>query len=300
MSDTILGVIIGGAFGFLGASIGILGNYILQHFKNRQVRISEIRKRLIGDRIQTSDIKFLIRSQRNRKKTISDKENMVDLSSSDFKGASLAGVDMRNVNLYRALMQQVILMKANLSYSNLHEANLEEAILVEAKMKGVNLFEANLTKTNMWRSNFSNSDMTKVKLINAHCPYANFEGVVLDRAVLKNANMFGVNFKNADLRYCDFSGACLQGAYLEGAGTTKHECNTIYLNKETILPDGSNWTEQDDFNRFTDKNHPSFWKPEHPFSLHVLEHEKREAVSEKLKRNIILASKLQVGDSPNH
>ena len=78
------------------------------------------------------------------------------------------------------------------------------------------------------------------------------------------------NLENADIRYCDLSGALLFCAYFEGA-----TFENVTFDENTILPDAvevgwddserqifdKHWTPDTDMSRYTDPNHPDFWKP---------------------------------------
>jgi uncharacterized protein YjbI with pentapeptide repeats len=58
----------------------------------------------------------------------------------------------------------------------------------------------------------------------------------------------------ANLGEVNLGGANLQGAILKRAN----------LDEFTILPDGTKWTPDTDMARFTDPDHPDFWRPEEP------------------------------------
>ena len=119
-------------------------------------------------------------------------------------------------------LQGAQLAGANLPKADLIAANLQEADLVRANLQGAHLFMANLQ-----RANLSDADLRET---------------VLGRADLQGAGLDGTDLQRATL-----IGANLQGAT---------------LNENTILPDGTKWTQDTDMARFTDPKHPDFWRPD--------------------------------------
>lgn len=107
--------------------------------------------------------------------------------------------------------------------------NLYAASLVDADLSGQNLARVNLRHANLRGANLT---------------YANLIG-----ANLTCAHMDGVTLVLAHLHGADLTGATLKGANLYG----------VHCDEDTILPDGSNWSEDTDFARFTDPDHPDFW-----------------------------------------
>jgi DNA-directed RNA polymerase subunit RPC12/RpoP len=143
-----------------------------------------------------------------------------------FVKADLEGADLRDINL----------QGGSLRHANLHKADLSGAAL-----QGVNLFEADLSGANLTRAN----------LRRAEPRYANLEGANLRLADLRNAKMFA-----ADLQGANLSGANLQGADIREA----------LFDRQTTLPDDTGWTPDADTARFTDPEHPSFWRSSEPAS----------------------------------
>jgi hypothetical protein len=79
---------------------------------------------------------------------------------------------------------------------------------------------------------------------------ANVTGATLTRADLHQANLTDIKLHRADLH-----GACLWGAHLVSHGGRQP------FDKDTVLPDESRWDgKQDSWRRFTDPNHPQFWR----------------------------------------
>ncbi len=89
MSDALLGALIGGASALLGGIVvQILINW-REEGKAKQGRLREVRVRLVGEPIQTSEVIDFIRLQRKRKWPC-----FWEREKPDLKGAILAGTTM--------------------------------------------------------------------------------------------------------------------------------------------------------------------------------------------------------------
>ncbi len=137
--------------------------------------------------------------------------------------------------LYDGSLQGAHLIGADLQDAELVAANLEGAVLVGANLQDVDLWNANLQGADLWN--------------------ANLQGVKL-----AGANLQGANLRNANLQGADLWEANLQGADLYH---TQFDENTILpdavWNNETGAPEG-NWTPDTDMERFTNPEHPDFWR----------------------------------------
>lgn len=107
---------------------------------------------------------------------------------------------------------------------------LRGADLSLANLEGANLWQANLERANLWR------------------------------ASLKGANLWQANLKGADLRKADLT-ADLGKANLERA-----DLREAKFSKTTLLPDQTRWTPETDMERFTNPEHPDFWRSDDPES----------------------------------
>ena len=100
---------------------------------------------------------------------------------------------------------------------------------------------------------------------------ANLWKANLARADLGWAILWYTNLEGADLRKANLEGADLHDANLEGA-----ELQGATFDENTVLPDSdydsdteehsSTWTPETDMTRFTDTNHPDFWRSGDPDS----------------------------------
>lgn len=149
--------------------------------------------------------------------------------------------------LYDGTLKRAVLRSANLQEARLFSANLEGANLSFANLQGAHLEWANLQGVNLFYANLQETPLEWINLQGANLYVANLEG-----AHLSFANLQGANLSNANLR-----GASLGGALFD---------------EETVLPDAefndgtqewtSMWTPNTDMNRFTNPDHPNFWRPE--------------------------------------
>ena len=77
-------------------------------------------------------------------------------------------------------------------------------------------------------------------------------------AVLHAKGELGLNedFPHEGILGTIFTGADLAGAQLDSAT----------YDEKTVLPDGTFWTAGTDMTRFTDPDHPAFWRSDDPAS----------------------------------
>lgn len=130
-----------------------------------------------------------------------------------------------------------------LTKADLTLANLKAVGLVGANLSGAILSGANLEDATLWDANFQ---------------YVLWGSANLKKARLSGANLEGSRFDNAKL----------QGAILSGANLMNAKFLRTTFDEETILPDNSYWKPDIDPNltRFTDPNHPQFWRSTDPSS----------------------------------
>ena len=112
---------------------------------------------------------------------------------------------------------------------------IDDGSLKNAKLMGANLFEAFLNGG----VDLSGVDLSEATLHRADLTDSNLENATLNQADLRGSLLFGTKLFNATLREANLEGAV--------------------FDENTILPDGTHWTEETDMTRFTDPNHPDFW-----------------------------------------
>jgi hypothetical protein len=184
---------------------------------------------------------------------------------------SLRGVDLARANLPMGDLSRAVLPKATLTQSN-----LREALLLEADLQGADLSGSVLQAAFMSRVNLNGAKLTGVDL--------------------EEANLSGANLGGADLSGANLVGADLSNANLEGADLTDAR-----INEATRLPDKVNWAPYSDMARFTDAQHPGFWRsidPESPAYRPEVVSVSADAYQESLATIGILSRRSKSAEEP--
>lgn len=134
-------------------------------------------------------------------------------------------------------LKWVRLGRANLEGADLKEAQLVGAKLEYALLKGAELYSANLAGTDLFGANLSEADFFETELAEADLSGANLAKADLTRANLERTNLSDSNLIGAYLLEINLEEAVLFG---------------------TILPDGTEWTEEVDMGRFINEEHPEY------------------------------------------
>jgi hypothetical protein len=135
--------------------------------------------------------------------------------------------------------------------ASLRQANLQGAGLRKANLQGADLGDANLQEAGLRDANLHGADLSWTNLQGTDLSWANLQGVGLSRANLRGAYLEGANLYGADLQKADLQEADLADATFD---------------EKTVLPDDepfgerSYWTPETDMARFTDSDHPNFWR----------------------------------------
>jgi hypothetical protein len=149
---------------------------------------------------------------------------LLDLGSTDLRGASLIGAHLENARFYRAHLEEAFLAEAHLKGAYLVEAHLEGAHLVEAHLEEANLIGAHLEGAFLSRTHLEGA-----QLMLAH----------LDEARLVDTHLEGARLMQAHLEGAFLIRAHLEGADLEGVtGLKQEQLDRAYGNAETRLPEG--------------------------------------------------------------
>lgn len=119
--------------------------------------------------------------------------------------------------------------------------------LKAAQLSHANLETANLQRINLEAARLGLANLRKAKLV----------GAKLTHTFMQAANLDGGNLCGADLRGANLNDASLVGAKLD---------ETTYFDTETILPDCNYWSPGTDMERFTNPQHPDFWRSHNPNS----------------------------------
>jgi hypothetical protein len=151
------------------------------------------------------------------------------------RGARLRAAHLQETDLRLANLREAALTDCHLQGANLGDADLRDADLRDAHLHGANLWSADLRSTVLMRAHLQESAFEFADLRGALLEFADLEGASLVKAKLQGANLWEANLKDARL---------------DGAVFDEH----------TLLPDRSTWSPDTDMKRFTDAEHPQFWR----------------------------------------
>lgn len=192
------------------------------------------------------------------------------LQDADFAEAHLSGAMFDGADLRRVSFVQTRLRGAVFAWADLRGAVLRGAVLKDASFIVANLEGASLSESDLRGAVFRGARMT-----GAHLRLANLYGAMLDGAELRNgqmkmaflrradlsrADLRGADLYRADLREANLTGARLEGADLRGADLTGADLSAARFDPTTVLPDGNTWSAEVDLGRFTQPDHPDYWR----------------------------------------
>lgn len=132
--------------------------------------------------------------------------------------------------------------------SGSHDAALEAVAVLRERgwLEGDALKDANLIGANLEGLDLRN---------------ANLQGAILLETILEGADLTACDLRGALLCDAELDGAVLRDANLEGANLW----DTSY-GDHAVLPDGTEWMPDTHMARFTDREHPDFWRSDNPHS----------------------------------
>jgi hypothetical protein len=139
----------------------------------------------------------------------------------------------------------------HLDYFHQDTSTLKGEFLPKMQWSGVSLMWANLEGVKLWLAHLENAMLWGVNLKDASLWAADLQGT----------SLWYANLQNADLRATLLEGASLFEVNLQGA-----DLEEAQFGPDTILPDNTPWTPSTDLTRFTDPNHPNFWRSINPQS----------------------------------
>lgn len=140
--------------------------------------------------------------------------------------------EVEAADIQRRVLRVADLSGANLEGACLRRANLAEAVMDSADLRGSDLQGANLRKASLYRAILNRADLGGANLGLSDLRYACLENANLCRVNLNQANLLGARLVGARLDHVDLAGA--------------------------ILPDGTQYAEDTDIERFTSLAHPAF------------------------------------------
>lgn len=183
----------------------------------------------------------IAREDRERQKQL-----IRQLRSSDHALAMLALDELRDTKaVYDGSLKDAFLVQANWEGATFHRADLTGAFLGQVNLKGGYILECDLHLANISNANLEDTRLFNCLLRGADLTFTNLEGAIV---------------QNCDLSSADLRHANLQGTNLEGTRLTDADLSGIELDEHTVLPDKSHWSKECDLARFTDPQHPNYYK----------------------------------------
>jgi uncharacterized protein YjbI with pentapeptide repeats len=133
-----------------------------------------------------------------------------------------------------------------------HRGWLFDGTLNFMPLEGAQLDGAKMPHAQLRSSALRHASLKETEFIYAKLQQADLEG-----ANLEDAMLLGANLEQANLSRANLSGAFLWLANLRGA-----QMAGAILSEVTTLPDNTFWSSDTDLGRFTNPNHPDFWRSE--------------------------------------
>lgn len=143
---------------------------------------------------------------------------------------------------------------------------LTDGSLITAGLLRANLQGMDLSRANLQEAYFLDANLQEAYFVGANLQRAGLVGVNLQAAILYGANLHGVHLERANLQAAHMGLTNLQEAVLEDSNLQDADFEGAELNIDTVLPDGIKWTPDCDLSRFTDPEHPDFWRSDNPDS----------------------------------
>jgi len=175
----------------------------------------------------------------------------------------------------RILRRKGWLGDGSLKNTEIPYANLKDARLSLADLRGVNLVAANLHGAILERANLQSAVLNKVNLQGANLMGANLHNAVLSGTHLEGANLVGANLHSATLWEAKLwhnphpewpDGTNEFHVFLRQILVRDTASGDTVFDDTTRLPDGTFWRPDTDMTRFTDPEHPNFWRPDVRYS----------------------------------
>lgn len=226
---------------------------------NRKRSQDEYKRQLVDDAASTSNEKAKDAvHQLRRKGWLVGEDGLLkgtDLFASNLQGAVLYRANLQDVDLRGAKLQNAVLTSANLRRATLGSAVLIGSSLIEADLRQASLVHADLSKASLINTDMRWANLETASLQEANLTMANLQGVRMEHANLEKATLSLANMQRTHLDH-----AILRGANLTDANLQDADLVWAKFDVDTILPDGNSWTHDTDMSRFTNPEHPNFWR----------------------------------------
>lgn len=184
-----------------------------------------------------------------------------DLSESNLKGADLTNAVMREVNLYRADLRGASVMGIDLNEANLTGAKLHGLNFASANLRCACLTHAQLPNAIFWATDLRESDLRDANLADADLRGAYLESAILQNEDVEDSILDEILHKHP-MRGEDVDITFPSDLYLDDGRPNKEVVVRVLRAKANLtrvtLPDGTEYSEQSDMSRFTDKENVEF------------------------------------------
>jgi uncharacterized protein YjbI with pentapeptide repeats len=137
------------------------------------------------------------------------------------------------------------LHEADLAGARLSRAYLGEVVLIRANLALATLQGSTLGQANLAGSDINRADLRHTYLVNANMCGSNLAGAHLDEAQLRHSDLQGAILVGASLRKANLESAKLGRALIIETGE-----NRTILDSDTVLPDGTRWSERRSLKEF--------------------------------------------------
>ncbi len=188
------------------------------------------------------------------------------LEHSNLTNANLSGAKLVGAKLWEVTLRNAELHDADLSGAELWGADLRKSTLAQANFTSAELWNADLTEANLKSAILTNANLATANLTKANLTFAYLKGTDLTSANLSDTDLTGVNLTYSELFEANLTNANFADTDLTGADMENTVLKDARFNQRTKLPDGSRWVDCTDVLRFTDRDHPQFWRSDDPQS----------------------------------
>ncbi len=168
-------------------------------------------------------------------------KGVLDLSSTDLRGANLREVELQGINLSAAQLQGADFCEAKLQGAYLIKANLKEAQLVMANLEGAYVHQANLEEAKfleaiLRHTKLPEANLKKADFCNADLGFADLRKTNLEFAKFDCAKLTGAQLSQANLRETYLIGADLKGTNFSETDVELKQIEYAFGDSTTVLP----------------------------------------------------------------
>lgn len=176
-----------------------------------------------------ADVQAILTVVGRRDRKYEQKDQKLDLSNTNLRGASLDSADLRGASLDSTDLREASLESADMQGALLHDADLQGAHLTAAKLSGAQLSGAQLSWAFLRSADLSMTNLRGADLRGAQLHEADLRAAELIHADLSATNLFHANLTGADFGETDLSNA---------ESLTQEQIDSASGDINTRLPDG--------------------------------------------------------------